>query len=220
MQAPAHIWPESVSHVLVGQCEVEPFGVEVTAAPAFQVGMLGIVGIGHDGEEVLVARYPADIFGRPGAGTGDAGGCARRFVEGQEGLDLDSVAPIVAEVVEIGKGEPRLTVEIQETDLPLVESACARLVPPAVAVRIAVAQAADIELVQMIVPSVESGLDDEMELAQVPGPGHDETTPGRRLDLVQGHADLQGVGFAEGVHPATRPAAPGGVNSLPRWNDN
>ena len=58
----------------------------------------------------------------------------------------------------------------------------------------------------------------EMKLPEMPGPGHDEATPDRRLDLVERDADLQGVGLAEACMPPVTPAG-GGVNSSRRGDD-
>jgi hypothetical protein len=41
MKAPSDVGPESVANILVDESEIEPFGIEVPAAPALHVGMLG-----------------------------------------------------------------------------------------------------------------------------------------------------------------------------------
>jgi hypothetical protein len=46
MKAAADVGPEGVSNILVDESGIEPFGIEVPAAPALHVGMLGVLGIG------------------------------------------------------------------------------------------------------------------------------------------------------------------------------
>jgi hypothetical protein len=72
MEASADVGPEGASNVFVDEVEVEPFGVEVSAAPALHVGVFGIVRIGDDGEELLVAVNAANIFRRSGASAFNA----------------------------------------------------------------------------------------------------------------------------------------------------
>src|SRR6185437_6835508 len=99
--------------------------------------------------------------------------------------------PAVAEVVEIverGAGRP---VEVEEAHLALIEGA--GVVVEAEVLdqgRIAVAQAADAELVQVIVPPVESRLDHEVKLAEVPCPGKDKASPDEGIDLGERDPDL------------------------------
>src|SRR3954452_11335240 len=129
-------------------------------------------------------------------------------IAGEQLLDLDRVMPIVAEVVEVGEGGAGLAVEVAQAHLALVEHA--RIVLEGAVLqklRIAVAQAADAELVQVGVPPVEGCLDAQVKLPEVPGPGHDEAAPDRRLDLGQRDPDLQGVGLLVELGPKwTRPA--------------
>ena len=96
--------------VLVGEREVEPFRVEVSATPALGLGVLRVLRVGHDAKELLVAAHASHIFGRPGPGAIEAGGQFRRNLESEQPLDLDAVKPTVAEVVEIAEPGARLAV--------------------------------------------------------------------------------------------------------------
>jgi hypothetical protein len=57
---------------------------------------------------------------------------------------------------------------------------------------VAIAQAADRELVEMAIPPAEGSLDDVVQLAEMEAPGDDELAPDRRLDVEQGDAELHG----------------------------
>lgn len=206
MEASPDIGLEGVPNVLVDEGGVEPFGIEVPAAPALHIGVFRIVLIGDDGEELLVARDAADIFGRPGSGAVDAACLFRCGIEREELLDLDRVMPVVAEVVDVDEGRSRL-LEVAQADLALVEGPRIALERAFLEKRnVALAQAADAELVKMIVPPVEGGLDAQVELFEVPGQWHDEAAPDLRLDLVERDADLDSVGLLEHGGEWSRPA--------------
>ena len=81
---------------------------------------------------------------------------------------------------------------------------------------ISVAEAADAEFMQVVVPPVEGRLDCEMEFAQAPGAWHDKPSPDRRVDPGQRnsyphgvrHASCQACGAAtEGDGPIEEPSA-------------
>jgi hypothetical protein len=55
---------------------------------------------------------------------------------------------------------------------------------------------AAVEVAQVAVPPVEGGLDREMKLPQMPGPGNDELSPDRRLNLGKRDPDLERIGFS------------------------
>ena len=121
--ANAAVGPEGVADVLIGQLQIEPFGIEVAAGPALGVAVLGIVGVGDDVEELGVAMDAANILGRSGAGAVDAAGGARRRVEGKEAFELDDVFPVVAEIVDVKEAEAFTAVEIAQAHLALVKAA-------------------------------------------------------------------------------------------------
>ena len=54
---------------------------------------------------------------------------------------------------------------------------------------------ADLELVQMRVGPAHGGLQDVVQLGERGGDRHDEAAPDGRLDVVQRHMDLDGVGL-------------------------
>jgi hypothetical protein len=76
--------------------------------------MFGMGAIGDDLEEARVAADAADVLGRPGAGTSDAGGGAGRGIDRDQPLKGDAVLPVVAEVVEVEEAliRPALTAKI------------------------------------------------------------------------------------------------------------
>ena len=166
-EADAAVGPEGVADVLVGHLAVEPFGVEVTAGPAFGVAVLGIVGVGNDVEESGIAMDAADILGRPGAGAVNATGGARRQVEGEQPLELDDMLPVVAEVVDVKEAEALAAVEVAQAHLALVEAAGVVFELGLADLCIAVRQAADAELVQVIIPPAEGGLNDAVQLTEM-----------------------------------------------------
>ena len=195
METSADIGPQGISHILVGAREVKPVRVEVTAAPLFHVGVLRIVPVGHDGQEPLVAAKAADILGGTRAGARDTGANLGGSVQREELFDLDGMTPTVAEVVEVAERRDFAAVEVAQTHLALVEQARAIRKITFVQLEITVPQAADVEFVQVAVPPVEGGLDREMKLPQMPGPGDDELSPDGWLDLGQGDPNLERIGF-------------------------
>jgi hypothetical protein len=56
-------------------------------------------------------------------------------------------------------------------------------------------QPANVKFVRVEVPPIETGLEHEMKLPEMPGPGDDEMSPDRRLDLGQHAPDLERIGF-------------------------
>ena len=57
------IGSEGSAHVSIAQIEVEPLRIEVTADPAFVVGVLGMATIGQTLEEASITVGAADILG-------------------------------------------------------------------------------------------------------------------------------------------------------------
>ena len=60
---------------------------------------------------------------------------------------------------------------------------------------IAVGQATDPELMQVIVPPTEGRLDDAVKLAEVEAARDDQAAPDRRLDLRERDTDLERIRF-------------------------
>ena len=116
----------------------------------------------------------ADILGRPGAGAVNATGGARRQVEGEQPLELDDMLPVVAEVVDVKEAEALAAVEVAQAHLALVEAAGVVFELGLADLCIAVRQAADAELVQVIIPPAEGGLNDAVQLTEMKAARHDQ----------------------------------------------
>ena len=105
------------------------------------------------------------------------------------------------------KVKPGLPVEVEQSHLALVEGAPDVLAPVIQCFRIAEAQAADPEFVQVLVPPVEGCLDAQMKLIQPPGPGHDKTAadrgsiPSRVIRICSAFGSLKSMGKS-GPRPA------------------
>jgi hypothetical protein len=114
-----------------------------------------------------------------------------------EGLfDFDNMTSAVAKVVKVARRYAAAAVEIEQTHLALVENPRTRLeIILLQKLWVTVPPAADVEFVQVAVSLVEGGLDCEMKLSQMPGPGDDEASSDHRLDLGQRDPDLECIGF-------------------------
>ncbi len=197
-EADAAVGCDGVAHVLVDHLAVEPFRIEVAAGPAFGFAVVGMLGVGDDLEEIGIAADTTDILGWAGTSTVDAAGRARRRVESEEPLDVDDVLPVITKVIEVDKPQAFGAGEVEQAHGVLVEAAgIAPELGLADLVRIAVGQSADLELVQVVVPPPERGLEDAMELAEMEATRDDKTAPYRGLDRGKCDADLESVGFLE-----------------------
>lgn len=125
----------------------------MAAGPAFGIAALGIVWIGDDVEELCIAGDATDVFEWPGAGAVDAAGGARCRIEGEEPLELDDVLPVVAKVVDVEKAEAFAAADVEEAHLALVETAGVVLELGLAELGVTIGQAADAELVQVVVPA-------------------------------------------------------------------
>src|SRR5262245_47542696 len=191
MQASSDAGLKGFLDVFVNPLAIEPFRIEVAAAPTFEVGMLGMAAIGYDRKEFLIAASPANVFGRARTGAPDTGSRARCDLKGEKPLHLDGMSPTVTQVIEIRKPKSVAPFEVEKADLPFVKQAGVGLEPEiVVSIRIAITQTTDLEFMQMVVPPIESGLNAEVQLSQMPGQRHDETTPDHRLDLVEHNSEL------------------------------
>jgi len=197
METPADVRPQGIFHVLVGEHNVKPVRIEVTAAPSFHIGVLRIVPVGHDGQEPLVAVNTANIFRRTRTSAGNAGTDLGRNVQSERFSDLDDMTPAVAEVVKVAEHYPAASVEIEKAYLVLVKGTrAARETILVQKLGIAIPQAANVEFVQVAVPPVEGGLDRKMELPQMPDPRDDKLSPDCRLEIGQCDPDLQRIGIS------------------------
>lgn len=90
--------------------------------------------------------------------------------------------------------EDSTLLEVEQADLSLIENtriAVGRVFRQDLDVSIP--QTADAELIKMIVPPVECGLNSEMQMLQVPMDRQEQTAPDVRLDAVDGNSDRHGV---------------------------
>lgn len=196
IKSPLDTCSKRIADVLVDELQIEPFRIEMSTAPAFGFRMFGIGRIGHDFEEAFVSAHATDIFGRPRPRAFDAGAMFRGLVQCKKRFHLDPMAPVVAEIVDIG--EAGAFFEIAKAHLPKIKDA--RIVIKRIFRQerdVTIAQSADPELVEMIIPPVECRLDGKVQLLEVPLARQDETTPDIQFDLVEANADLDGIAGRE-----------------------
>ena len=196
VETAADIGHQRVLHIPVGACKVEPVGIEMTAAPSFHVAMIWVMPVVHDGQEPLVATNSADIFGGTRAGSRDTGASFWNSVQGERLLNLDCMAPAVAEIVKIAERRDAAAIEIEKAHRVFVKDV--RTVPKKplfLLLGVTVPKTADVEYMQVAIPPVEGGLDREMKLSQMPGPWDDEPSPDHRLDFRQRDPDLERIWF-------------------------
>ena len=118
---------------------------------------------------------------------------------GAGAFELDEMLPVVAEVVDVEKAEAFAAVEVEEAHFAFFEATSVVLELGLADLGVAVGQAANAELVQVVIPPAKGGLDDTVELPEMEAARHDQAAPDCRFDLGDGDADLQRVGFLE-VH--------------------
>lgn len=167
MQPTLYIRAQCIAHILVHHGQVEPFPIEISATPPPGVGVFGICLVRHDFQEALVTGDTPNIFGRPGARSIDAGPVLGSDLKRHEFLDHDGVAPVIAEVIDVI--EHRSPREVAEANLTTIKDVGVVFIGILrQELDIAIAQAADVELVQMIVPPVEGRLKGKMQLPKIP----------------------------------------------------
>jgi hypothetical protein len=91
-------------HRLVDLGHIEPLRFDVATAPAHEMPLLlDFVGFGRQEhtQEFEVAVRPADILRRAAARAHNAGRRFRRWLDGEQLLQRDGVAPVVAVVVDV-----------------------------------------------------------------------------------------------------------------------
>ena len=84
--------------------------------------MLGMIGIGKDLEEFLIAAAAPDILGRGRAGAVDTGRIGRIGIGRDERLHHDPMPPVIAEVIDIEEGR-RLEAEVAKSHHALRQQA-------------------------------------------------------------------------------------------------
>ena len=152
---------EGVAQIFVDQIEVKPIWVEMPACPAKMRLVVVMVGVADGFEKISIGPGAADILRRSSAGSLQAFGMTGQGIEGQPFRDPDHVGPVVAEIVEIAEGQ-FLPCEIRQPDFGVVEDPHAAKAIVKL-VEVAIAQAADPELMQMAVGPAERGLKHEMK---------------------------------------------------------
>src|SRR5205085_1775583 len=117
---------------------------------------------------------------------------ARRGFHDQKLLELHKVMPVVAEIVDVHEVDIGASAEVEELHFALVVDARIALELGLDEIGIAERQAADLKLVQVVVPPTEGGLDDLVQLTEVERARHDQAPPDRRLDLLESDPHLDG----------------------------
>ena len=131
-----------------------------------------------------------DILGWSCTSAVDTSRDARGGGHDQKLLELHKVMPVVAEVVDVHEVEIFASAEVEELHLALVVDARVTLELGLDEIGIAERQAADLKLVQVVVPPAECSLDDLVQLTEVERARHDQAPPDRWLDLLESDAYL------------------------------
>ena len=119
----------------------------MAADPAFVVGVLGMAAMGQTLEEPSIAVGAADILGWSCTSAVDTSRDARRGFHDEKLLELDTVMPVVAEVVDVHEVDIVASAEVEELHLALVVDARVALELGLDEIGIAERQAADLKLV-------------------------------------------------------------------------
>jgi hypothetical protein len=162
----------------------------VTADPVFVVGVLGMATIGQTLEEVSISVRTTNILGWSCSGTVDTSGNAWGRLEDETLLELHQVTPVIAEVVDVDEVDVFASAEVEQLHVAFVVDARVALKLGCDEIGIAERQAADLKLVQVLVPPAKCGLDDLMQLTQVEGARHGQAPPDRWLDLLESDPHL------------------------------
>ena len=183
---------ERPAYISVAQGEVEPLWIKVAADPAFVIGVLGMARIGQTLEEASVAVRAADILGWSCTSAVDTARQARRRLNDEQLLELDKVMPVVTEVVDVDEVDIVAAAEVEQLYLALVIDARVAFELGLHEIGIAERQAADLKLVQVVVPPAEGCLDDLMQFTEVERAWHDQAPPDQWLDLLERDPHLDG----------------------------
>ncbi|OWK21415.1 hypothetical protein AJ88_23310 [Mesorhizobium amorphae CCBAU 01583] len=73
MQPTPNIRAQCIADILVHHGQVEPFPIEISSTPPLGVGVFEVCLVRHDFQKALIPGDTANIFGRPGARSIDAG---------------------------------------------------------------------------------------------------------------------------------------------------
>ena len=135
----------------------------------------------------MVAPRPAAVlwWARPAAS--DAGGNGGARLHRADLLDSDLVAPVVAEVVGVVERGPLVGDGVEASGALIVR----RRSEVPVRVGDPVAATADLELVEVVVPPPERGLDDFVQLGEGDRSVDEDPPPDRRLGVEQADLELE-----------------------------
>lgn len=198
MKPTSHAGAQRVPHVLFDYHQIEPFRVEMPAAPSQHFSVFRIFRIRNYPEEILIAGLSANIFGRTRASACNACCVLGCDPERELGFDLDDVIPTVPEIVTIPECNAPLVRKIRQPDFTLIEQAGIQIRPAVVFdFEIAVTQSADLKFMEMIIPPIERSLDRKMQLMQVPAEWNDEPSPDRRRYACDLDPNLSRIQFFE-----------------------
>src|SRR5690606_25929055 len=130
--------------------------------PLAPLGVLGVRWVGKDLEQLAIAPGPATVLWWAGAPAIDARRNGGDAAGGKHLLDSDLVIPAVPEVVGVSERRTLAGDRIEAGALLVAR----RLAPVLVGIGDAVARAPDLELVQVVVPPAEGGLDDLVHVVE------------------------------------------------------
>jgi len=89
VHANAAVRSERIAYVRIDHLQIEPFGVEVAAGPPFRIGVLGMLRVSHDCEELEITVRPPDVLTRSGARAVDACGNPKLWLECKPAFEFD-----------------------------------------------------------------------------------------------------------------------------------
>ena len=151
-----------------------------------------MVGIAPGFEELGITGYTADIFGRTGSGTIDAGRIFAGWIGRDASFELDPMPPVVAEVVQIEEpdGLGVRPLEVAQPDQGGFEHLGVVFEILLEELRCAIAEPADDELVKVAIEPTERRLNDVMQLGQVERGRQEQLAPDRGRDVLEGDLGL------------------------------
>ncbi|EGD08437.1 hypothetical protein XVE_3323 [Xanthomonas vesicatoria ATCC 35937] len=156
--------------------------------------MLRVIRVGDDLQKLLVAVDPATAFRRAGIGTIDAACHAQPRIRRQHGLHLHRVLPACAGPIEIAKCIELTQCAFQGDPRGMLEPRAIRHIQPG----LAVAPAANIELVRVHTAPTHHRLQYAMQGRQPHCASHQCTAPYQRRTARQ--CDVQLVNRHRGLH--------------------
>ena len=154
-----------VAQVLVDHFEIEPLRVEMPARPAEVRRVIVVFGIADHFQKVAIGPRSADIFGRARPGTVKAQRLFRSSLDLGPGFDPNFMLPVVAEIIDVDEDRLGLAQKIEKAHIGIVKNP--RAVEAIIQqIRIAIAQPADVEFVQMRIGPTEGRLQNAVELGK------------------------------------------------------